>query len=118
VPLPERSQIACGSLSLAAESFSAKTGRMVLESGSMTLKGDRLSLSWRLFRLAARLTSAAFGSFLGRSTDLRLKVDRAADLEAGSLSVAAEGGLAARAESLDLRAKGAVIIDGQHLRLG
>ena len=84
----------------------------------MTLSGDHLTLRWRLVRLAARLASAAFGSFLAKSRDLRLKVEEGAAIETGRLSVKARQDLTARAESLDLRAAGPVVIDGRHLRLG
>jgi hypothetical protein len=68
--------------------------------------------------LAARLTSAALGSFLGKAADLRLKVDEAAVVEAGRLDLVAKETISARSEGLDLKASGSVAIDGRHLRLG
>jgi hypothetical protein len=84
----------------------------------MTLSGGHLTLSWRLIRLAASMVSAAFGSFLGKSKDMRLKIDNGAAIESGSLALSAIDAITARSDAIDLRASGPVAIDGRHLRLG
>ena len=118
VRLPGRSSLDCGELSIGSSKLSVRSAACEIEAARMTLSGDHLAIRWRLVRMAARIASAAFGSFLAKSRDLRLKVEEGAAIETGRLSVKARQDLTARAESVDLRAAGPVVIDGRHLRLG
>jgi hypothetical protein len=118
IALPERSVVACRELSVATSGLELRSDRALIESRRMSLQGDHLAWRFRLARLAASLASFAFGSLLGQSRDMRLAVERGASIETGRLSLKSKGGLSARAEGIDLRAAGPVVIDGRHLRLG
>jgi hypothetical protein len=116
--LPRKTSLNLAELTLNASRFGADLGKADIEAGRLTLGSDHLAIGARLFRLGSKLFSAAFGSFLGKAKDARLKVEDTAAIEADSISLASSRFITARAEGIDLKADGPVSIDGRHLRLG
>jgi hypothetical protein len=115
---PQNTQIKASAITLNVGDLKTRSVKTELSSQEFSVKGENLSLSFRLITMAASLVTSVFRSFFNRSRNLTLKVDSNAAIAANRLTACAEQDMAFRAGGIDIQAKDSVKIDGRSLRLG
>ncbi|MDR0549927.1 MAG: DUF3540 domain-containing protein [Deltaproteobacteria bacterium] len=115
--LPNQTTVKGQALSLKAAALALETTVLNGQAGRAFFSGAYLKLNFSLCQVLAKKAISVLGGFFQRCQTARLEAE-STDLIATRVKITAAKTLAATAESLDLRAKSAVKIDGRVIELG
>ncbi|MDR1546125.1 MAG: DUF3540 domain-containing protein [Deltaproteobacteria bacterium] len=118
VELPAKTWLKAGRLRLATQAVEGRTGELDLTAERFRLQGGLMSWNFRLVHLAVGLLSSVFKAARSRTKDCSLEVERTASVSAKRLKLKVQDDLTAGAGLVDLKAQGAVKIDGRTVSLG